>query len=102
MVQVLNDANPIEISAAAAILPGRPSRKTVYRWTLKGCVADDGQRIVLESARIGGRRWTSREAIERFIAGMGRRNETAAAPAVDSSAVLRMKAAEARLAAEGI
>lgn len=47
-------------------LPARPNGKrlhisAVYRWTLRGIKG-----IVLESIRIGGTTYTSREAIQRF------------------------------------
>ncbi|MEQ8763208.1 MAG: DUF1580 domain-containing protein [Planctomycetota bacterium] len=40
----------------------RPHLATVYRWTTRGL-----QGIVLESVQIGGKRYTSLEAIQRFI-----------------------------------
>jgi Protein of unknown function (DUF1580) len=48
---------------AGALVPGRPGPATLRAW------ADRGVRgIVLESRRIGGRRFTTREALERFLA----------------------------------
>jgi hypothetical protein len=43
---------------------------TVYRLMKRGLRAPSGERIVLESVRVGLRRITSVEAIERFIAGI--------------------------------
>lgn len=56
--------------AAAIIPPARNGRKThistILRWILQGAKAPDGRRVRLEAARIGGRWFTSREALERF------------------------------------
>jgi hypothetical protein len=48
---------------AAAILPGSVSSKTLYRWTTAGL-----RGVVLKSWFIGGRRYTNREAVDRFNA----------------------------------
>ncbi len=48
---------------AAAQFPGRrPSRATMWRWYLRGCKG-----VKLETLLIGGQRYTSKAAIERFI-----------------------------------
>jgi len=53
----------IPISHAAKAVPGRGvHRSTVYRWVMKGVNG-----IKLESVKRGGGRFTSREAIDRFI-----------------------------------
>ena len=44
-------------------IPGRPDRSTTYRWWLKGV-----RGAKLETLLIGNKRFTSREAIGRFIA----------------------------------
>jgi hypothetical protein len=43
--------------------PNEPSTPTLWRWVLKGTGG-----VMLESIKIGGRRFTSKEAIARFIA----------------------------------
>jgi hypothetical protein len=54
----------LSITEAAKLVPGREaSRNTVYRWLLKGL-----RGVRLESVKCGGGRFTSREAIYRFIA----------------------------------
>jgi hypothetical protein len=53
----------ISIAQAAKSLPTRPSVRTVWRWIQKGC-----RGVKLETVAIGGRRYTSRQAIGRFIA----------------------------------
>ncbi|MEW4527905.1 DUF1580 domain-containing protein [Maioricimonas sp. JC845] len=51
----------IPITNAAAHFPVRPHRATLHRWRMHGV---DGYK--LETIKIGGRVFTSREAIERF------------------------------------
>lgn len=54
---------PIPISSAPSHIPSRPGKSTVWRWILVGI-----RGRILESGTIGGRRYTSREAIRRFLA----------------------------------
>jgi hypothetical protein len=51
------------LQAAAATIPGRPNLSTLHRWRLRGVHG-----VRLETCRVGGRRFTSREALERFAA----------------------------------
>ena len=44
---------------AIRYVPGRPDKSTLYRWVFGG---------KLESVKVGGRLFTSREAIDRFVA----------------------------------
>lgn len=53
----------LTFSEAAAALPDRPHVSTVHRWRMRGIKG-----IKLETIRIGGRRYTSAEALDRFIA----------------------------------
>jgi hypothetical protein len=53
---------PFEVSGN--YIPGRPSRPTLFRWTFKG--VKGGHK--LESILVGTKRFTSKEAISRFIA----------------------------------
>ena len=53
-------------------IPGRPDRSTVYRWWLKGVRGSK-----LETLLIGNKRFTSREAIGRFIAAQNATGEPA-------------------------
>ncbi|HKQ48567.1 MAG TPA: DUF1580 domain-containing protein [Phycisphaerae bacterium] len=58
--------NLIPLRAVPQLLPSRPNGKrlhisAVYRWTLRGVKG-----IRLETVRIGGTTYTSREAIQRF------------------------------------
>ena len=51
----------ITLSEASRLIPGRPSTTTLWRWRIKGV-----RGRVLESVTVGGKTYTSREAIERF------------------------------------
>ena len=51
----------IPITEAAQHIPGRPSIPTLWRWVLKGTRGNK-----LESILVGGRRFTSVEAIQRY------------------------------------
>jgi hypothetical protein len=53
----------LSMTAAAKFLPGRPSVETLWRWRTAGCRGHK-----LETLLFGGRRYTSREAIARFLA----------------------------------
>jgi hypothetical protein len=44
-----------------------PARSALHRWRLTGVKGENGQRVKLETIKIGGRRYTSKEAVERFI-----------------------------------
>lgn len=53
----------LSIPEAAHQSPGRPHIATVWRWINRGV-----RGVKLETVMIGGRRFTSREALERFFA----------------------------------
>ena len=55
--------NLISPSKAARLVPGRPHVSTIWWWMTRGC-----RGIRLESIVCAGRRFTSVEAIERFVA----------------------------------
>ena len=59
----LNFDGLMPLSEAARSLPGRPHVSTLHRWRIRGV-----QGVKLETVRIGGRRFTSLEALERFSA----------------------------------
>jgi len=52
----------LTVKEATKFFPNRPSIPSVWRWMLKGCKG-----VILESMRIGGRRYTRREACVRFL-----------------------------------
>ena len=51
----------LSLTAAAKLLPGRPHVATIYRWFQHGI-----RGVRLETVLIGGKRFTSHEAIQRF------------------------------------
>ncbi|MEI8375972.1 MAG: DUF1580 domain-containing protein [Planctomycetota bacterium] len=51
----------LSLNEAARRLPGRPNISTLHRWRLNGVHG-----VRLETCLIGGRRFTSHEALERF------------------------------------
>ena len=61
MVDVLSE-DMVTLTEATKIIPGRPCSSSIWRWYQHGC-----RGIKLETAIVGGRRFTSREAIERFV-----------------------------------
>jgi len=88
----------LSLNQAAKAAPGRPHLATIWRWAQRGVKG-----VKLETIVVGGRRFTSSEAIERFIA-----RTTAAAngePAPIRTPRQRQRAiaaAEAALARDGI
>ncbi|AWM41742.1 hypothetical protein GobsT_71610 [Gemmata obscuriglobus] len=90
-----------EAAAACPAIGGkRPSPKTIYGWADTGLLMS-GDRVKLETARIGGRRVTSKEAIARFFetASAGVEQPAARTPAARNSAADRaMKALRAEFA----
>ena len=57
MIDVLND-KLLTLQQATKRVPGKPHVSTVFRWTANG---------KLDSVKVGGKRFTSVEAILRFI-----------------------------------
>ena len=52
----------VPISEAPSLVPSRPHVATIWRWVKRGC-----RGAKLETVLIGGRRFTSIEAIQRFF-----------------------------------
>ncbi|MFC1597688.1 DUF1580 domain-containing protein [Planctomycetota bacterium] len=97
MCEILSET-VIPISEAPKHIPGRPHSATIWRWWQKGV-----RGIKLETFVCGGRRFTSTEAIARFI-----RGTTAAQNGPVTESILsrerraEIKAAEQELAEAGI
>lgn len=72
----------LSLSEASRYLPDRPHVSTLHRWRLRGI-----RGIKLETILVGGRRYTSREALERF---------TVAVTAAASGEVVPVSASRAR------
>lgn len=54
--------NLITLTEATKLIPSRPHLSTLWRWYTIGC---GGKK--LETWKIGGRRYTTREALTRFV-----------------------------------
>jgi hypothetical protein len=52
----------LPLNQAARVLPGRPHISTLWRWHRRGI-----RGIRLETAVVGGTRYTSRQALQRFV-----------------------------------
>lgn len=88
----------IPITDAPKHIPGRPALMTVYRWMKRGVSG-----VRLESLRIGGRRFTSMEALSRFFhetTAAADRREVSAEPTHRRSVAIER--AERELAEAGI
>ena len=97
---MLNVANEsfLTMTEATKVLPGRPNIATLWRWRTRGV-----RGVKLESCLVGGRRYTSREALDRFI-----ERSTAAGdgetlkPRTNRQRQAAISQAERELAADGI
>ena len=88
----------VSLPEAAALLPGRPHLSSLHRWMRRGV-----RGIRLETVLIGGRRFTSREALQRFVDAVSvAGNGASPARSVVSMEPICAKRAEAELARDGI
>ena len=58
----LLDETLVPLTAACKFFPVKCSRTSIERWARKG-----SRKVTLETVLLGGRRYTSREAIKRFV-----------------------------------
>ena len=84
------------LTKAASAVPGNPHASTLIRWSLRGL-----RGIRLETVLVGGRRFTSIEAIARFLA---RLNDPATVPIATVSRARQEQIARAnrQLDSEGL
>ena len=75
---------------------------TLHRWATRGIAAPDGSRIVLEAFFVGGRRYSSEEALERFIEAVTAAKEGQPIPEFESKPSKACLAAEAELIRMGL
>lgn len=96
---MINDERLLPLSKAPQYFPSpvRPHVGTVVRWALKGV---GRTRRKLETLKIGGRRFTSREAIQRFVALLS--GETCAYREMSQQRGDKIMRAQQELDAEGI
>jgi len=83
------------LADAPSEIPGPPSLSSIRRWSRHGV-----RGAKLETILVGGRRFTSLEAIERFLALTAQRATPHSAPAIQVE--LAAEAADAILEAEGL
>jgi hypothetical protein len=95
MIDTLTEQLRLLIKASAEI-PGRPHISTIIRWWRRGV-----RGVRLETVVVGGRRFTSLEAITRFIARLSDL-DAAQTPPVAQQRQKEVTKAEQRLDAEGI
>ena len=70
---------------------------TIWRWAKRGLKTRNGQRVYLETVRLGGANFTSVEALSRFFAALDRSNEFQRIETRRQKAKTRSQAAEAKL-----
>ena len=87
----------LTLKAAAKLLPGNPHYATLFRWAQKGC-----RGVRLESALIGGIRYTSREALDRFIVACSGGGSPAPIVATPKQRQRQIAAAERELSEAGL
>lgn len=79
----------ITLKQVAARFPGRDGKRlhtgTIWRWCSRG-VNVHGRRVVLESLRVGGRRFVTQEALTDFVEALSAKT---ADPGADSSAAVQ-------------
>ncbi len=63
-------AEQLTLADAAKKCPGRPSANAVWRWCRKGVKSRGGRIIRLQHIRVGGRIYTTAEALEKFFSGL--------------------------------
>jgi hypothetical protein len=99
MIDVLTE-DVIELDDAKKYLPGRPDRSTIWRWAL----SEEGVNgAVLESFKCGRKRYTSKQACQRFVEAQNQSIDAAPAPnSRKRKAAADDPAARARLAKAGL
>lgn len=89
----------VPFTEAPSHIPGRPHLATVHRWRLRGA-----RGVRLESVLVGGKRFTSQEAIQRFIDATTRAADGGPSlrPESDSARQRRLDRVEAECQAAGL
>lgn len=83
----------LTLAQAAALLPGKPHVSTMHRWRVRGVGG-----VILQTTRIGGRRYTTKEWLEAFIEATSRSKNQDGSPSVISrDRTTRIAAAEEQL-----
>ena len=61
-------ASYLTLANATKLCPGRPSANAVWRWCRRGVRSRTGQIVRLDHIRVGGRIFTTEDALHRFFA----------------------------------
>lgn len=88
MIDIVNE-HLLTMTEAAKVPPQRPTVSTVWRWFRRG-----RHGVKLETILCGGRRFTSREAIDRFFAAVTAASDGEAVVTVSSTLNARVRRAE--------
>ena len=59
--------NSFPVPEVPSMFPGRPAIQTVWRWIREGVPGPNGERIKLDSFKVAGRRFVTRDAIDDFV-----------------------------------
>lgn len=59
--------NSFPVPEVPSMFPGRPAIQTVWRWIREGVPGPSGERIKLDSFKVAGRRFVTRDAIDEFV-----------------------------------
>ena len=86
---VVDTLNSFPVSEIHSLFPGNPSLATVWRWMREGVPGADGKRIRLASYKVAGRRYVTRDAVEKFILASNSGNDAGLNDASEKSATLR-------------
>ena len=62
-----NNDRPLELAEAAQRCPGQPHYSALWRWCRKGIKVRGGDSVRLGHFRIGGRIYTTRADLSRFL-----------------------------------
>jgi hypothetical protein len=87
---IMLDESIISLAQAARETPTRPDVSTVWRWSLRGI-----QGVTLETCLIGGKRCTSREALQRFHERVNAIGQAASVPSRSAAIAKAEKQADA-------
>lgn len=95
-----NGEKPIALEHVGDLVEPPLDRSSIWRYVLKG-VKVDGSAVKLDSVKIGGKRYTSLEAWQRFIAAQNP-DQAKPAPATNRQRQRQQSDASKRLAAAGL
>lgn len=90
---------PISRAGRLFPVPRTPHASTVMRWALRGVRTVSG-RVLLETVKVGGRRYTTRAAVDRFLTAASRAGAADENDGGQTGVAVHM--AELELDAEGI